>query len=378
MALLVEPVPGSGAYFQPGIGGTTSFAALNAQAVQARRALDAEAQAARELMRACPMLSALGPDSTLTLPDPADCLELVDQLEAARARCLWPQGQPFRVVARADAGSLRLQVKSAAEWFSASGSLAVDAERALDLRALFDLIDRSPSSRFVPLGEGAFVSLTSAFQRQLADLRSVSAPSGKKRIRLHGLAALTLRDFLDSTQLTADGGWRTRRRKFREAETSEPLVPGTLQAELRPYQEEGFRWLARLSRWGAGACLADDMGLGKTVQTLAVLLERATDGPALVVAPTSVVANWLDEARRFAPTLNVRAYTGRRPRGRDAWKIWRRSTWWSPRTASSTTMPKPWLRSAGAPSCSMRPRRSRTRPPSAPAPPATSAPGSAS
>ena len=91
----------------------------------------------------------------------------------------------------------------------------------------------------------------------------------------------------------------------------EPVAgSGTLQAELRPYQEEGYRWLARLSRLGAGACLADDMGLGKTVQTLAALLDRGADGAALVVAPTSVVANWLDEARRFAPTLKVRAYTG--------------------------------------------------------------------
>ena len=310
VALLVEPAPDSGAYFQPGIGGTTSFATVNGQAVQARRDLDAEARAALELMSACPMLSAAGPDWTLTLPDPADCLELVDQLDAAGARCLWPKGQPFRVVARADARSLRLSVKSAADWFSASGALAIDEDRALDLRNLFELIDQSPASRFVPLGDGAFVSLTAAFQRQLADLRSVSALSGKKRIRLHGLAALTLRDFFDSTQLTADGGWRAQRRKFREAGSFEPRIPGTLQAELRPYQEDGFGWLARLSRWGAGACLADDMGLGKTVQTLAVLLERATDGPALVVAPTSVVANWLDEARRFAPTLNVRAYTG--------------------------------------------------------------------
>ena len=52
------------------------------------------------------------------------------------------------------------------------------------------------------------------------------------------------------------------------------------------------------------------MGLGKTVQTLALLLDRARDGAALAVAPTSVVANWIDEARRFAPTLNVRVYTG--------------------------------------------------------------------
>ena len=55
---------------------------------------------------------------------------------------------------------------------------------------------------------------------------------------------------------------------------------------------------------GAGACLANDMGFGKTAQPLALLLDRASDTPALVVAPTSAVANWLDEARRFAPTLN--------------------------------------------------------------------------
>ena len=285
VALVVEPVAGSGTYFQPGAGGTTVFAALGGQAVQTRRDLRGEARAARELMMACPTLSALGPDSTATLSDPAECLDLVDQLKAANARCLWPKGQPFRVVARTDAGSLRLSVKSAADWFSVSGTLEVDAERALDIRNLFELIDRSPSSRFVPLGGGAFVSLTDAFRRQLQDLRSVSTTPGKKQIRLHGLAALTLRDFFDSTRLSADKGWRTQRRTFDEASALEPRTPGTLQAELRPYQEDGFAWLARLSRWGAGACLADDMGLGKTVQTLALLLDRATDGAALVVAP---------------------------------------------------------------------------------------------
>ena len=310
VALLVEPVAGSGTVFQPGVGGTAAFTMLDGQAVQAQRDLDAETRAARALMLACPMLSALGPDATLTLPDPANCLELVDQLDAANARCLWPRGQPFRVAARADAGSLSLKVKSAADWFSASGELKVGAEQVLGLRALLDLIDQDPSSRFVPLGEGAFVSLSAAFQQQLADLRSVSRPKGKQGVALHGLAALTLRDFFDSTELDADSGWRARRAKFREACALEPRMPGTLQAELRPYQEEGFRWLARLSRLGAGACLADDMGLGKTVQTLAALLDRGADGAALVVAPTSVVANWLDEARRFAPTLKVRAYTG--------------------------------------------------------------------
>ncbi|MCB1944054.1 MAG: DEAD/DEAH box helicase, partial [Candidatus Accumulibacter sp.] len=56
-------------------------------------------------------------------------------------------------------------------------------------------------------------------------------------------------------------------------------------------------------------CLADDMGLGKTLQALGVILERAADGAALVIAPTSVCGNWLAEAQRFAPSLNVRVYS---------------------------------------------------------------------
>ena len=88
----------------------------------------------------------------------------------------------------------------------------------------------------------------------------------------------------------------------------EPEIPRTLHATLRAYQTEGYRWLARLAYCGAGACLADEMGLGKTVQTLALLLARAPDGPALIVSPTSVCGNWRDEAARFAPTLNVIDY----------------------------------------------------------------------
>ena len=310
VAVLVEPVPESGAYFQPGLGGTAVFARLNGKAIQARRDLVAETRELGTLVSACPMLGGVEPDAPLTLPDPADCLELVDQLDVAKARCLWPRGQPFRIVARAGTASLRLSVRSAADWFSTSGELDIDGKRALGLSRLFEMMDGSPAPRFVELESGAFVSLTSGFHRQLADLRAMSAPSGGERLRLHPLAALALVDFFDDTRLDADSDWRAHRRTVREAQAFEPETPSTLQAELRPYQEEGFRWLSRLSRWGAGACLADDMGLGKTVQALAALLDRGREGPALVVAPTSLVSNWLAEARRFAPTLDTRPYIG--------------------------------------------------------------------
>src|SRR5690606_28408055 len=70
----------------------------------------------------------------------------------------------------------------------------------------------------------------------------------------------------------------------------------------------GFKWLRRLAEWRVGGVLADDMGLGKTLQTLSVIVDRMDEGPALVIAPTSVAFNWQREAERFAPGLLVHAY----------------------------------------------------------------------
>ncbi|MEH0109677.1 DEAD/DEAH box helicase [Tersicoccus sp. MR15.9] len=100
-----------------------------------------------------------------------------------------------------------------------------------------------------------------------------------------------------------------------------PALPAGLDADLRPYQRDGFTWLTFLYEHGLGGVLADDMGLGKTLQTLALVAHArehpgagaGTDterrAPFLVVAPTSVVHNWVAEAARFTPGLTVRALT---------------------------------------------------------------------
>ena len=311
VAIRVEPIADSGICFPPGAGGVTVFASRAGQSVQAQRNLAAEREGAERLARECPQLAPLPTElDPLLLPAPQQCLELLEQLQAADARCKWPKGEPFRIVAQASTRSLALTVKSAAEWMQASGKLTVNDDQVLDLKRLFRLLEANPGSRFLELEDGQFVALTNTFRRQLDDLASLSAPGAKDALRLHPLAALALDDLLADAEVDADQGWLELRAKLAEAQAFEPAIPSTLQAELRPYQVEGYRWLARLAHWGAGACLADDMGLGKTVQTLAALLDRAPQGPALVVAPTSVVTNWVDEARRFAPTLNVKLYIG--------------------------------------------------------------------
>ncbi|MDX2084420.1 MAG: SNF2-related protein [Candidatus Melainabacteria bacterium] len=93
----------------------------------------------------------------------------------------------------------------------------------------------------------------------------------------------------------------------------ELTVPEGVQAELRPYQKRGFNWLWFLYNYGLNGILADDMGLGKTIQALVMLQQgRNSHGqkPSLIVCPTSVVFNWIKEAERFTPDLNVINLTG--------------------------------------------------------------------
>ena len=108
-------------------------------------------------------------------------------------------------------------------------------------------------------------------------------------------------------------------RHLGDADRGTAQVPGSLAATLRDYQLQGFRWLSTLWDARLGGILADDMGLGKTLQVLATVLraeERGdlAEGPVLVVAPTSVVATWEAEARRFAPGLRTAAVTSTRRR----------------------------------------------------------------
>jgi superfamily II DNA or RNA helicase len=133
------------------------------------------------------------------------------------------------------------------------------------------------------------------------------------RISKHQVSLWSDLDDLADESVAAES-WRAAIAALRDVESVDPTpLPAGVDAALRPYQKAGFDWLAFLWRHRLGGVLADDMGLGKTLQTLALMAHaRETDAasrPFLVVAPTSVVSNWVDEAARFTPGLTVRPVT---------------------------------------------------------------------
>jgi superfamily II DNA or RNA helicase len=144
---------------------------------------------------------------------------------------------------------------------------------------------------------------------------AVLATGTTDRHRLHALQLATEAD----TLLPADTAARLRAQAA--ALEADPVsLPAGLAAELRPYQRDGFQFLAFLSRHGFGGVLADDMGLGKTVEALAWLLwlrTRTESGPSaaspwrvLIVCPKSVMDNWQRETARFTPTLRAVVFGG--------------------------------------------------------------------
>ncbi|WP_422777447.1 SNF2-related protein [Pseudomonas mediterranea] len=138
---------------------------------------------------------------------------------------------------------------------------------------------------------------------------------GTTKLRLNSADALRLNPLQDMP-LRWEGGEHIRglAQRLRDIKDYTATVPEGLNATLRPYQLEGLSWMQSLRQLEVGGILADDMGLGKTLQTLAHILSEKNAGrldrPCMVVMPTSLIPNWLDEAAHFTPQLKVLALYG--------------------------------------------------------------------
>ena len=218
---------------------------------------------------------------------------------------------------------------STSPWFTLSLGMEIDGQRHNILPWLPDLIDAAaahppnpatgeptlPPYVFLPMpgGEG-FVRLpTEPLKPWMAALLELVGERGHDfagdGLRLSRLEALRASAALgEGAQWQGAEALRALLQQLRgQAALPEVAVPASVQASLRPYQQQGLNWLQFLRAHGLAGILADDMGLGKTLQTLAhIQVEKDAgrlDRPALIVAPVSLLGNWQREAARFCPQL---------------------------------------------------------------------------
>ena len=206
------------------------------------------------------------------------------------------------------------------DWFDLAVRITVDGE-AVVFEELF--VALAQDRQYLILPSGTYFSLDRDEFRQLRDLIAESraltdSPDGV--LRVSRFQAGLWQELAELGEITGQArAWQESVRALTEFDdTVERPVPQSVCAVLRPYQQDGFAWLATLYDHGLGGVLADDMGLGKTLQALALICRAREFGgspePFLVVAPASVVHNWVSETERFTPDLNVRAITQTRTR----------------------------------------------------------------
>jgi len=244
----------------------------------------------------------------------------VAELERREIPVVFAEDFPY-CIAQADDWFVAVEESIGSDWFDLDLGVTVAGERVSLVPPLLRLLREQPDLLGVVRG----LEDNQTFPVALDARRILPVPAGRlkawllpllefldedrPRLSRHNAAALAGLDELPTHWI---GGEQLRElgRRLRDFSgmTHHAPAPG-FTATLRPYQQVGLDWLQFLREYGLAGILADDMGLGKTVQTLAHLhLEKASgraDRPSLVVATTSLMANWRDEAAQFTPELKV-------------------------------------------------------------------------
>ncbi len=315
--LFVKPFDTVPPYCKPGQGGQTIIGTIDNERCQAMRDLKKESRYANAILDEIQQNTNIDVSQDLIVfEDPRDSLYLLEILTKHQDIVVveWPEGARFKIRRSVSMSNINLEVKGVDYWFEVDGDLKVDDQTVLTVKQLLDLNAKS-YGKFIELGNGEFIALSNDLKKRLDELQTYTSQSDKK-VKLNRFASIPLFALFEQAgSFKSDTKWKDFQQMLANAKVIQPEIPKTLLTELRPYQEEGFRWMVRLSAWNAGACLADDMGLGKTIQALALLLYRAKQGPALVVCPASVMANWVSETQKFAPTLHMTLLNGTNRKG---------------------------------------------------------------
>lgn len=211
----------------------------------------------------------------------------------------WPEGEKLRLVSL-EPTDFNIEMTGHGSWFAIEGTVNVGDAQLENMHYLLCALGEC-HGKYVRISDKQFVTMSQTLREQIERIDALLNGQGK----LSMMQAAMLSDDLSAFGVRTPEEIQELRKKILESNDVRAKIPTSLQATLRPYQQEGFQWMSRLGHWGAGGCLADDMGLGKTVQSITFLLSKADEGASLVLAPTSVVPNWRKELKRFAPDLDV-------------------------------------------------------------------------
>jgi superfamily II DNA or RNA helicase len=223
-------------------------------------------------------------------------------------------GEPADYHEATEAPEVRFDSKNQQEhdWFDLAVTVVVDGQ-TVPFRDLF--IALAAEREFLVLASGTYFRLDrpelAALAALIAESRDLTdSPPGIVRVHRSQTGVWDELEELGELDAAA-GAFRASAQALLAAlDGAQPrALPAGFTAQLRPYQQQGYNWLAQLFSVGLGGVLADEMGLGKTLQVLALICHavetRSVDTPFLVVAPTSVVSNWASECARFTPGLRV-------------------------------------------------------------------------
>lgn len=210
--------------------------------------------------------------------------------------------------------SFNLSVSSGIDWFDLEGHASF-GDTNVSVLELLNAMQKG--DRFVRLSNGDSGLLPEEWLKKnqwLLELGQKQKDDGT--IRFHKAHAGAIQGLSEDEYFPAkfDVSSKDFFKKLAGFSGIEEINPSAqFKGTLRDYQKAGLSWLAFLKDFGFGGILADDMGLGKTVQVLALFLHTGVmkqKKPTLVVAPTSLIFNWMDEVNKFAPSLDVVNFTG--------------------------------------------------------------------
>lgn len=220
-----------------------------------------------------------------------------------------------------DQAKISTEVSQNKDWFDLMMKIKI-GEHEISFQKFIPNIISNNNEFILPNGKIFFIP-----NEWFSRYRDISILSTKEKniIKIHKSQFALVKDSINNESLT----------NLIKKEINEQEQPKELKAELRSYQKNGMNWMLHLEECSLGGCLADDMGLGKTIQILAYILkiketnkestalknikkenelfetyEQIKDKTHLIIVPLSLIHNWTEEIKKFAPSLASGNYIG--------------------------------------------------------------------